>query len=405
MRKNIRVVMTSLALSAAMILPTGANIISFAEVGPAKGTESTSTLSPSAGPSVPTSMSASDTDTVASTVTVSPFNTNVYGTPVNGYYCDAITTYTYEDMQADIASLESQYGSVVKSGILGVTADNRNIYEIVVGNASAENQILLIGSMHGREYITTQLIMRQLHSLLTMAQSGGGVNGQGIASLLETTCIRVVPMNNPDGVTLSQFGTAKVNKQENVSNLLAMIEHDKVREGYTGDTDWYFRRWKNNINGVDINRNFSIGWAQLDDSRYYPSYEYYKGVSAESEVETQALIQVLKEASIDEVVNYHAQGGVIYWSFGAATDEVETRSKEIAQLIKQDTGYILGAASTNKNSVGSGAYKEYLAYKGIPAVTIEIGLGSCPLPESDITGIWDRNQNVLNDLIYEINNR
>ena len=212
-------------------------------------------------------------------------------------------------------------------------------------------------------------------------------------------------MNNPDGVTLSQFGIAKVNKQENVANLLAMIEHDKQRENYTGDTDWYFRRWKNNINGVDINRNFSIGWAQLDDSRYFPSYEYFKGPSAESEAETQALIKVLTEADIDEVINYHAQGGVVYWSYGGATDEVEARSLELAKLVKQDTGYILGAASTNKNSVGSGAYKEYLAAKGIPAVTIEVGVGSCPLPESDITGIWGKNQNVLSDLIYEINNR
>jgi len=403
MRRNIRVVMTSLALTAAMTFPTGTHIMSLAETGPVKGAETSTSLTPSAGPSVPTSGGTATGNTSISAA--SPFNTNVYGTPVNGYYCDAVTTYTYENMQTDIAALQSQYGSVVTSSVLGVTADNRNIYELIVGNPSADNQILLIGSMHGREYITTQLIMRQLHSLLSMAQSGGGVNGQGAAALLQTTCIRVIPMNNPDGVTLSQFGTAKVNKQQNVANLLAMIEHDKVREGYTGDIDWYFRRWKNNINGVDINRNFSIGWEQLDDSRYYPSYEYYKGASAESEAETQALIQVLNEASIDEVINYHAQGGVVYWSFGAATDAVETRSKELAELIKQDTGYILGAASTNKNSVGSGAYKEYLAYKGIPAVTIEIGLGSCPLPETDITSIWERNQNVLNDLVFEINNK
>lgn len=408
MKRNIKKIMAAFTLAATMMISFENQMVSFAEFGPAKGADTGYAITQTVGPSVPAaagSGTGTGTNTTASAASISPFNTNVYGTPVNGFYCDAVTTYTYENMQADISALQSHFGDIVKSGVLGVTADNRNIYELIVGNPQAENQILLIGSMHGREYITTQLIMRQIHGLLSMAETGGGVNGQGAAALLQSTCIRVVPMNNPDGVTLSQFGIAKVNKQENVANLLAMIEHDKQRENYTGDTDWYFRRWKNNINGVDINRNFSIGWAQLDDSRYFPSYEYFKGPSAESEAETQALIKVLTEADIDEVINYHAQGGVVYWSYGGAADEVEARSLELAKLVKQDTGYILGAASTNKNSVGSGAYKEYLAAKGIPAVTIEVGVGSCPLPESDITGIWGKNQNVLSDLIYEINNR
>ena len=405
MKLNIRRAVLSASLSAIMMSTVISGTAVYAETGPSKGTESFDMNITSKGPSVP----ASGMDTSASTgLTVdetSPFSTNIYGTPVNGYYCDAVTTYTYENLQADIDRFTAEYSEYIKASSLGITADDRNVYELIVGNNNAENHILLIGAMHGREYITTQLIMRQLHSLLTQAKTGGSINGQSVATLLEKTCIHVIPMNNPDGVTLSQFGEAKVNKQENIANLRAMINHDKEREGYTGNTDWYYRRWKNNINGVDINRNFSVGWEKLDDSRYFPSYEYYKGPSAESEAETIALINVLNEAEIDEVINYHAQGGVIYWSFGSAPDAVEKRSKDLAELVKSETGYILGSASTNKNSPGSGAYKEYIALKGIPSVTIEVGLGSCPLPDTDIDGIWEKNHNVLNSIVYELNNK
>lgn len=405
MKRNIKSVVISAALAVTMMVPAAGTLV-YADNGPSKGSESFDIYLNSTGPSVPTAgqETALSNDSSAADA-LSPFSTNVYGTPVNGYYCDAVTTYTYENLQSDIEILKTQFGEYVKSHSLGTTADDRYIYELTVGNSDAENQILLIGAMHGREYITTQLIMRQIHSLLTQAKSGGSINGNTVASLLEKTCIRVIPMDNPDGVTLSQFGEAKVNKAENIPNLRAMINHDKERENYSGNTDWYYRRWKNNINGVDINRNFSIGWEQLDDSRYFPSYEYYKGTVPESEAESVALLNVLNEASIDEVINYHAQGGVIYWSFGAAPDAVETRSRELAELVKAQTGYILGAQSTNKNSVGSGSYKEYLALKGIPSVTIEVGLGSCPLPDTDIDGIWEKNQNVLSSIVYELNNR
>ena len=420
MKKNINKIIMSILIAMSLAV-SGTSAVAMAETGPARGAEPLDTGIGTGGPSVPGSAasgaSAAGTAASGSTnaatsasansslIASSPFNTNVYGSPVNGYYCDGVTTYTYENLESDISALVSEFGSVVKSSVLGVSADNRNIYELTVGEPSAENQILLTATMHGREYITTQLVMRQIHDMLSMAKNGGGFKGQGVASLLQTTCIHVIPMVNPDGAVLSQFGASKVKSQTILGNLKAMIQHDQQRENYTGDTDWYYRRWKNNANGVDINRNFSIGWKELDDSRYYPSYEYYKGPSAESEAETQALIKVLNEASFDEVINYHAQGSVVYWSFGGAPEGVEARSKQLAELVKQDTGYILGAASTNKNSVGSGSYKEYLALKGIPSVTIEVGIGSCPLPDTDIDGIWQRNAEVLKDLVYELNHR
>ena len=42
--------------------------------------------------------------------------------------------------------------------------------------------------------------------------------------------------------------------------------------------------------------------------------------------------------------------------------------------------------------------------KGIPAVTVEVGSGTCPLPETDISGIWEKNKGVLNALIADMMN-
>ena len=36
------------------------------------------------------------------------------------------------------------------------------MYDVVIGDLESENHILIMGAMHAREYITTQVVMRQL---------------------------------------------------------------------------------------------------------------------------------------------------------------------------------------------------------------------------------------------------
>ena len=59
---------------------------------------------------------------------------------------------------------------------------------------------------------------------------------------------------------------------------------------------------RRNANGVDINRNFDAGWRLQDD----PDSDYYGGASANSEAETNLLIQFLNDnLDADYVIDYH----------------------------------------------------------------------------------------------------
>lgn len=328
------------------------------------------------------------------------FATNVYAEPVGGYYCEAVTTYTYANLESDLRALTQQY-SDVRYDSLATTVDGRNIYHVAIGNTSAPRQILVVGSIHGREYISSQLIMRQLHALLELAKTGGTIQGQSAAALLETTGIHFVPMNNPDGVSLSQFGLLAVQNIANRADFQTMITNYRALAGYYGTEDWIFRRWKNNIRGVDINRNFSTGWAALDDKTYVPSMDFFKGAAPESEPETKALISVLSQYHISEILNYHSQGNVIYWNCGSSPAGINEQSRHMAEIAKAATGYVMDGGSEGNKPYAS--YKEYASVCGIPSITLEVGSGSCPVPEAQINTIWSRNQNVLNALLYDIN--
>ena len=57
-----------------------------------------------------------------------------------------------------------------------------------------------------------------------------------------------MPMVNPDGVTISQYGPKKIRNATLRKNLY------KIAKGFS------FKEWKANARGVDINRNYAEGF-------------------------------------------------------------------------------------------------------------------------------------------------
>lgn len=369
------------ALTGALVLGMNAMTV-YAEFGP------------SAAP-VDTNQASIQIAVQSNTLEPSPFASNIYAAVTDGYYCDAITTYSYENMRYDLNLLQQNY-SGVRTDSLGTTLDGRSIEHVMIGNAEAPHHMLVVGSIHGREFICTQLIMRQMKDILECARTGQLIGSIPASAVLENVCIHFVPMACPDGVTLSQQGLGGIVSETLKSQLQAIIDADRQREGFIGNTDWYFRRWKDNAAGVDINRNFPLGWESMDDGRYQPSYEFYKGPFAGSEAETQALVNILGMYPFHEILNYHAQGQVIYWYYGLASEAVNQASRMMAETVQRNTGYIISDGGTSSKPAPS--YKEITACLGIPSVTVEVGIGSCPLPATDIDDIWARNAGVLREL-------
>ena len=306
-------------------------------------------------------------------------NLIVYSTPAK---------YSYQDLVSDIQQLQNLYGNIVQVSSLCTTLDGREVFDVTVG--TGDNHILIFGAMHAREYITIQIVMRQLCDAIdAMNGYGGTYQGISTAELLQDVTIHFVPNSNPDGVAISQFGLSSINSDSIRQKVSAM----------GGD----FEQWKANANGVDLNRNFDADWQNYHGSQY-PSSERYKGIYPGIELESAALIKLVKDYNVKRTISYHSCGEVIYWYYkqqGAVFEE----SKRFAQRISGETGYYLDADYTALDPAG---FKDWAVYKlGIPSLTIETGAENgasivAPVPISRFNNIWQRNKNVVYATIYNL---
>lgn len=310
-----------------------------------------------------------------------------------GYYCSNVGTYTYQEMQVDLNTLKATYPKM-QMDVLGNTIDGRQLYHVVVGNPSAPHKILVHGGIHAREYISSQLVMREIVALLEMQQNNWLYHGQSVATLLQNTCIHFVPMVNPDGITLVQGGVDALNTQAAKTMVMSMAAQDQVT-----DLAAYLRKWKNNINGVNLNRNFDAFWQEATPKVDHPSNMFYKGTGPESEVESKALANLCRQLMPDYTISYHTQGRVIYWYFGE-TGNYKAKGQYLANVVHQNTGYTISDTWSQTDAAG---FKDWAVQKlDIPSVTIELGRGTSPVDESQITQMWTENDGILPDLLVGI---
>ncbi|MDO5558158.1 MAG: M14 family zinc carboxypeptidase [Oscillospiraceae bacterium] len=295
--------------------------------------------------------------------------------------------YTYDNMTAQINKLCQQYPGLLKVNVLTQTYDQRNIYDVVFGNPNAKNQIVVQASCHGREYMTSMLVMNQLEFYLKNYYSLS-YNNESFESIFSDMCVHIVPMLNPDGVSISQFGADIINKLDMRAALYDMYRFDLAHNITSLSQPQYFIKWKANSRGVDLNRNFHSFWTS-DRPVKNPSSSGFPGECAASEIETQTLEKLVNSLpSLKMVLSYHSSGSYIYWAFGQ-TGEFRTRCQDMAQTIKQLTGYYL----ISGEDYDSGA-SNWVAGKGIIAETIEIGTGDSPLVLSEFADIFNRNKYV-----------
>lgn len=310
-----------------------------------------------------------------------------------GYYCSNVGTYTYQEMQVDLNVLKATYPQM-QMDVLGNTIDGRQLYHVVVGNPSAPHKILVHGGIHAREYISSQVVMREIVALLEMQQNNWLYHGQFVATLLQNTCIHFVPMVNPDGITLVQGGIDALNTQAAKTMVMSMAAQDQVTDLAT-----YLRKWKNNINGVNLNRNFDAFWQEATPKVDHPSNMFYKGTGPESEVESKALANLCRQLMPDYTISYHTQGRVIYWYFGE-TGNYKAKGQYLANVVHQNTGYTISDTWSQTDAAG---FKDWAVQKlDIPSVTIELGRGTSPVDESQISQMWTENDGILPDLLVGI---
>lgn len=257
--------------------------------------------------------------------------------------------YSYEDFLHDMKFICDAHPAQIQAVKLCDTVDGRGVYDIIFGDANGANQVLIFGAISGREYITVQVVMRQLCEILDAAN--GTYRDKTAAELLQDVTIHFVPNANPDGVAISQFGLLGVNDTA-------------LRRNVAGTSGGNTEQWTANARGIDLNKNFA-------DSTPEP--------------EVAALIRLTQDYHIKRAISYRTCGAKIHC--GGSDD-----SKRFAAEISNATDYPLD------DSVDG--YAAWAVEKlGVPALTVEVGAenggGVNPVPQYRFDGIWARNKDVV----------
>lgn len=284
--------------------------------------------------------------------------------------------YSYKDMKKDIEELESKYADYVDVQIIGKTVDDRNIYDVILGNPDAEKAVLFQASIHAREYMTSQLVMEQIEYYLDHYDEE--YKEKTYRDIFDKVCVHVVAMANPDGVTISQEGIKGIKKASLRKKLKKMYGVNRTTI------------WKANARGVDLNRQFDYKFEYKIKKKYKKgAYALYGGKKPVSEKETKALVKLVNDVKPKAVVNYHAMGNVIYCNYGGKK-KVQKKVYKLAGEIRSLTGYYYMGLDKSP-----GFANWLVCKKKIPSCTVEIGRNTTPVPISQFGTVWKQNKEVM----------
>ncbi len=298
--------------------------------------------------------------------------------------------YSYTELQADLAELASAHPDRFSYQSFGASLDGRTLYVALLGNPNAKKQVLVSAGIHGREYLTPLLVMKQIEFYLTYYDVGS-FDGIPYAELFEECCFYIVPMSNPDGIMLSQEGLSALRDAALRDAVRAVYTRDYAKRYTTQtDIDEYLKFWKANARGVDLNRNFDALWSAYSGESE-PSYRNYKGASPASEPETRALVELTERlANLQAVLCMHSQGEVLYWDCGQS-EPLHGETLAFTQAVAGGSGYQVIREPNNDAS-----YSDWCALeRGLIAITVETGKGTCPLFIDKFRDIWFDNFDLL----------
>ncbi|MDD4679913.1 MAG: M14 family zinc carboxypeptidase, partial [Clostridia bacterium] len=112
----------------------------------------------------------------------------------------AVESYSYEQMTADLQSLADAYPAKLTIDSIGKSELGKDIPIAILGDTSASHHILVHGAIHGREHMTSTLIMSQMEYLLSHKNTK--FLESSIKDALNDVCLHLIPMVNPDGVEI-----------------------------------------------------------------------------------------------------------------------------------------------------------------------------------------------------------
>ncbi len=253
----------------------------------------------------------------------------------------------------------------------------------VVRFGRGSNAVFFNASHHANEWITTPLLLRFLEKLCAAYAAGQAVGGQQ-AGVLWTRCtLHMLPMVNPDGVDLV---TGELGPED--AGYGEAMKMNGSRPGFP-------ENWKANIRGVDLNLQYPAGWEEARRMKFSQGYTApgprdYVGSAPLTEPESRAVYDYSLRNPFGLSLSYHTQGQVIYWKYdGFDPPDSQRIGKRLAAL----SGYVLEL--TPEASAYAGYKDWFIQQFDRPGYTVEAGLGTAPLPLSQLEEISRANEPLL----------
>lgn len=191
------------------------------------------------------------------------------------------------EVEQILRDLAERFPEIAKLESIGKSSEGRDIWALKISDDvetddATESAVLFNGMHHAREVMTPEVVLDAAQWLLTNYAAGDAKAVQWV----NDTEIYLVPMLNVDG-------NAKV---------------------WSGS-----RMWRKNTNyghGVDINRNYPYQWGACNGSSGSTWSDTYRGPSAGSEPEVQALMGLVARVKPVFDISYHSYSEIVIYPMG-----------------------------------------------------------------------------------------
>lgn len=273
---------------------------------------------------------------------------------IDGFYLGTMGGFcTYAEVVRQLDSMRLLYPNLITSKIdIGTTHEARKIWAVKISDnpdvneSGTEAGVYYDALHHAREPISMQAMLYYMYWLL----ENYGTDPEA-TYLVNNREIFFVPIVNPDG-----------------------YEYNRSTDP-NGGGNWRKNRRNNGGSfGVDLNRNYSYGWGLNSGSSNNPASDTYRGPSAFSEPETQAVRDFVLSVSPEIGFSIHSVAGRYLNPYGYTDTSIayniyQDFSSEFAPV----NNYLYGTVAEMLNYYSSGTTRDYLHATGTYCWTPELG--------------------------------
>lgn len=225
-----------------------------------------------------------------------------------------------QKVEEKLKKINAQFPNETRLEQIGTSNQGRPIWALLISKNPKRNDpaflakptLILDGMHHAREVMTSEIVMDVADVILSMKRTNSPWN-----QLIEAWNVWIVPMLNVDG------------------NNIVWTKDNMWRKNARGNG--------NSVYGVDLNRNYSYAWNSCNGSSGSTSSDTYRGPSAASEPETQALSKLGLMTIPTASLSYHSYSELVLYPYGcqgAFTGENALHQKvggELAQMLPSDS--------------------------------------------------------------------